>query len=206
MTVLNCAHERFYGPLLNEAELKNFVIQPENRGTAPAILAALLRLLATGHTGPVAIFPSDHYVSDDFVLMRHVSTALHAVDLSPRMIVLLGITPDGPETEYGWIEPGAPVAASHPLLAQISQIRRFWEKPSSSIARDLYDRGYLWNSFILVAEALTLVSLIARALPELHSAFAGVRSLLDDATEHATEQEMLRTIYRDLPSIDFLRP
>jgi hypothetical protein len=40
-------------------------------------------------------------------------------------------------------------------------------------------------------------------LPELHSAFAGVRSLLDDATEHATEQEMLRTIYRDLPSIDF---
>ena len=198
MTVLNSAHERFYSRLLNETEPKNLVIQPENRGTAPAILAALLRVVATGHTGPVAIFPSDHYVSDDHVFMRHVATALHAVDLSPRTIVLLGITPDSPETGYGWIEPGAPVATHH-LLAQVRHIRRFWEKPSSSSARDFYDRGYLWNSFILVAEAPTLLSLIARALPEHYSALTGVRSLLD----RASEQETLRTIYRDLPSLDF---
>lgn len=38
------------------------VIQPENRGTVPAILYSLLRLTTMVSRGPVAIFPSDHYV------------------------------------------------------------------------------------------------------------------------------------------------
>jgi mannose-1-phosphate guanylyltransferase len=113
----------------------------------------------------VAIFPSDHYVSDDSVFMHHVAMALRAVVLSPRLIVLLGIAPDGRETEYGWIEPGAPVAATQPALRQIRQIRRFWEKPSSDVARDLYDRGYLWNSFVLMANAPTLLAAITSAKP-----------------------------------------
>lgn len=199
ITVLNCAHEPFYSPLLSGTPPRNLLIQPENRGTASAILCALIRLIEDGRTGAVAIFPSDHHVSDDSVFMRHVSTALCAVDLSPQLIVLLGITPDGPETEYGWIEPGTPVAAIHPALGQISQIRRFWEKPSPGVARDLYDRSYLWNSFVLVANVATLLSLIARTLPELYLAFTRIRSFLGTATE----EEVLRTIYRDLPSADF---
>ena len=79
---------------------------------------------------------------------------------------MLGISPDGPETEYGWIESGAPVAPMHPDLGQINQIRHFWEKPSPEIALNLYRRKCLWNSFILVANATTLLSLIASALPE----------------------------------------
>src|SRR5580658_3919201 len=133
LTVLNRSHREFYAPLLNVTPWQNLLIQPENRGTAPAILCALLRLIETGHTGPVAIFPSDHYVSDDSVFMRHVTAAFHAVELAPRLAILLGITPDGPDTEYGWIEPGALVAAKHPVLEQVSQIRRFCEKPSPEV-------------------------------------------------------------------------
>jgi mannose-1-phosphate guanylyltransferase len=199
ITVLNRAHEPFYTPLLNGAASRNLLIQPENRGTAPAILSALMRLVEARHTGPVAIFPSDHYVSDDSIFMRHVSTALCALDRSPRLIVVLGITPDGPEAEYGWIEPGAPVATAHAAPAQISQIRRFWEKPAPGVARDLYERGYLWNSFILVANTPTLLSLIGRVLPELCLAFTRVRSFFGTATE----EEALRTVYRALPSVDF---
>ncbi len=198
ITALNRAHEQFYAPLLNGTECKNLLIQPENRGAAAAILCALFRLVGTGHVGTVALFPSDHYVSDDSVFMRQVSTALRAVDLSPQLTVLLGITPDGPESEYGWIEPGAPVAVP-PALGEISQIRRFVEKPSPEVARGLYDRNYLWNSFVLVGNAQTLLSLFARALPELYSTFAGVRFFFGSAAE----KEILRTIYREIPSVDF---
>jgi mannose-1-phosphate guanylyltransferase len=38
------AHERHYRDLLKGILPENLVIQPENRGTAPAILYALLRL------------------------------------------------------------------------------------------------------------------------------------------------------------------
>lgn len=199
ITVFTRAHERFFGPILGGSTTSNILIQPENRGTAPAILGALLRLIEEGHTGPVAIFPSDHYVSDDLRFMRHVSAAFCAVELAPRLTVVLGINPDGPETEYGWIESGASVAPMDPDLGQINQIRHFWEKPSPEIALNLYRRKCLWNSFILVANAMTLLSLIASALPGMYSVFRPTESFADAASE----EESLRTIFRDLPTTDF---
>jgi mannose-1-phosphate guanylyltransferase len=196
--VLNRSHEQFYSPLLANYPSHRQLIQPENRGTAPAILCALLSLVENGHKGPVAIFPSDHYVSDDFVFMRHVSDALRAADLAPELVVLLGITPDGPETEYGWIEPGPPVAASDHALRQINQVRRFWEKPSLDVARDLYSRNHLWNSFIFVGNALNLLSVIASALPEMYRLFSGLEAFTGSASD-----EVLQNIFRTLPSLDF---
>jgi mannose-1-phosphate guanylyltransferase len=199
LTVLNRAHRQFYTPLLSGTASGNLFVQPENRGTAPAILCGLLRLAETGHTGPVAIFPSDHYISDDSLFMQHVYTAMRAVDCSPQLTVLLGIAPDGPETEYGWIEPGSPLSLPGAGICAISRIRRFLEKPSPEVARHLYDRNYLWNSFVLIANPTTLLSLIAKALPELHSALSGVRPFFGGAAE----AEILETIYRQLPSADF---
>ena len=199
ITVLNCEHEQFYSPLLGGTPSRNLVIQPKNRGTAPAILFALRHLIEDGHTGPVAIFPSDHQVSDDSKFMLQVATALCGVELSPDLIVLAGITPDEPASDYGWIEPGASVDAAHAVLGQISRVRGFWEKPSPAIARDLYHRGCLWNSFVLVANTRTLLSLIARALPAVYREFIQIRSFLGIAAD----EEIVRTIYRDLPSVDF---
>jgi mannose-1-phosphate guanylyltransferase len=199
LTVLNRAHRQFYSPLLHGTAPGNLFIQSENRGTAPAILCALLRLVETGHHGPVAIFPSDHYVSDDSAFMLHVATAFRAVARSPQLTVLLGIAPAGPETEYGWIEPGSPLALPTAVTGKFSRIRRFIEKPSAEVARDLYDRNYLWNSFVLIANPTTLLSLIARALPELYDTFSGVRPFFGGAAE----TEILQTVYRQLPSEDF---
>jgi mannose-1-phosphate guanylyltransferase len=201
ITVLNRAHEAFFAPLLNGTASRNPLVQPENRGTAPAIMGALIRVIEAGHAGPIAIFPSDHYVSDDSIFMRHVASAFCVVAHSSRLIVLLGITPDGPETDYGWIEPGAPVAGAHPAFEQISHIRCFWEKPSPAVACELFDRGYLWNSFIVVAKAVVLLSLIAAAVPELYLALSRLRSFFGGAKE----EDVLRTVYRDLPAVDFSR-
>jgi mannose-1-phosphate guanylyltransferase len=199
ITVLNRAHKRFYSQLLNATEYRNLLVQPENRGTAPAILCALLRLIETGHPEPVAIFPSDHFVSDDFTFMRHVSMALRAVETVSQLTVLLGIAPDSPEAEYGWIEPGAPVEIPLSGLGQISRIRRFLEKPSPALACKLYDSRHLWNSFVLVGNPTTLLSLIARAVPELYDAFEGVRPFFGGAVE----EEILGTVFRGLRSVDF---
>jgi mannose-1-phosphate guanylyltransferase len=198
-TVLNRAHKRFFSPLLNGTEYRNLLIQPENRGTAPAILCALLRLVATGHIGPVAIFPSDHYVSDDFAFMRDVATALRAVDRISKLSVLLGIVPDSSESEYGWIEPGARVEVPLTGPGQISRIRRFLEKPSAEVACDLYAQHYLWNSFVLIGNVTTLLSLIARALPELYGAFDRLRLFFGGAVEG----EILQTVFREITSADF---
>lgn len=199
LTVLNRAHRKFYSPILNGTSASNLFIQPDNRGTAPAILCALLRLVEAGRTGPVAIFPSDHYISDDAAFMLHVATAARAVNRSPQLTVLVGIAPDGPETEYGWIEPGSPLALPEAGFGKISRIRRFLEKPSPEVARELYDRNYLWNSFVLIANPTTLLSLIARAVPELYEVFSGIHPFFGGAAEN----EILQTIYQQLSSVDF---
>jgi mannose-1-phosphate guanylyltransferase len=199
ITVLNQTHEQFYSPLLYGGSSTNLLIQPRNRGTGAAILAALMQLVEIGFTGTVVIFPSDHYVSDDSIFMDHVSVALLAAELDPQMAVILGIKPDYPEAQYGWIEPARNVIGTYPEFAPISQIHRFWEKPTPGVACELYERGYLWNSFVIITNAKSLLFLMAKALPDLYRRFASSRL----AFASVREEEILRTVYRDLPSTDF---
>jgi sugar lactone lactonase YvrE len=136
-------HARFYAPLLADVRSRQIVAQPGNRGTAPAILYALLRLAAVAPHDPVAILPSDHYVSDDAEFMAHVDAAFDLVTARPELVTLLGITPDRPETEYGWIEPAPAIAG--PRGRPFHGVRRFWEKPDAALARTLLADGFLFT-------------------------------------------------------------
>jgi hypothetical protein len=140
ITVLTASHARFYRPLLEGLGQGHLAIQPEKRGTAPAILYALMRLKKLAPKCSVAMFPSDHFVDDDRRFMRHVEAALRAVDDRPEQTILLGIEPTEPDAQYGWIEPGELVANE---CEPIRQIRRFWEKPPLPIARRLMNSGWM---------------------------------------------------------------
>lgn len=195
LAVLAHAHERHYRDLLKGILPENLVIQPENRGTAPAILYALLRLSKAAPDACVAVFPSDHFVSDDCEFMRHVESAFDAVGSRPEMIALLGITPHAAESGYGWIEPGELVVRRAPLF----RVRRFWEKPRSDVASELLRAGCMWNSFVMVARISTLIGLIMVALPELFASFSRIHDLLGTARE----QGGIERLYKRIPSASF---
>ena len=72
LIVVTREHEPYYAPALAELPARNVVEQPVGRGTAPAILYALLRLRTVAPGGTVAILPSDHYVDDDAAFMARV--------------------------------------------------------------------------------------------------------------------------------------
>ena len=199
LAVVVRAHERFYAPLLADLPARCMVIQPENRGTAPAILYGLLRLITMAPRGPVAIFPSDHYVSHDAAFIAHVDGALQAVIARPDLVVLLGITPDSADGEYGWIEPGDPIMGSSPW--DLCRVRQFWEKPFPRMAQTLRARGCLWNSFVMVAYPSAILTVIENAVPALFDAFGSVRSRLATPWEDDT----LDRLYSRLPSTDFSR-
>jgi mannose-1-phosphate guanylyltransferase len=91
------------------------------------------------------------------------------------MSVLLGITPDSPETGYGWIEP-AQVTSTAPLRTFL--VSRFWEKPPSEVARRLMATGCLWNSFMMVGQLPTLLGLFILALPDLYASFWKIKPTL----------------------------
>jgi mannose-1-phosphate guanylyltransferase len=189
------AHERHYRELLKQILPENLVIQPEKRGTAPAILYALLRLSKAVAHAWVAVFPSDHFVSDDREFMRHVDLAFDAVGSRPELTALLGITPNAAESGYGWIEPGELVVRRGPLF----RVRRFWEKPSSELAGDLLRAGCMLNSFVMVAQVSTLIGLIMVALPELFASFSNI----DDLLGTAREPDSIENLYQRTPMTNF---
>jgi mannose-1-phosphate guanylyltransferase len=194
LVVLTRAHARFYGPLMGTLPPDQAIIQPMGRGTAPAILYGLLRIAAEDPRGTVVILPSDHYVADDRAFMQHVATACGAVDERPDLMVVLGIAPRGPETEYGWIEPGDPLP-----LSDLRRVRRFWEKPAPAVASLLYESGCLWNSFVMVAQVPTLLTLIRLRLPGLIAAFEGARGFM--GTEK--EAQAIERVYSHLAPSGF---
>jgi len=190
-------HERFYAPLLADLPRARLLEQPANRGTAPAILYGLLRIVGAAPTAAIAIQPSDHFVSDDAAFMRYVELAFHAVAVRPHLVVLLGVTPEYPEPEYGWIDPGELI----PDAAPARWARGFCEKPSPALAVRLLARGALWNSFVVVARLPTLAVLIQRTVPALFRAFAPVLSNLDTPRE----EDAVRMAYSRLETVDFAR-
>ena len=192
--VVTRAHRRFYEDLLSDVSASRLVVQPRNRGTAPAILYGLART-QVGPSSAVAVFPSHHYVGDDAAFMRHVDLAFEGVRARPDLLVLLGAMPDGPEVNYCWIEMGDRIGD----YLQLFRIRSFWENPSPRLAIRLWQSGCLWNSSVVVGRAPALSLLMSKVLPRLAASFDDLRPAI--GTER--EGEAVEAVYATLPERDF---
>jgi mannose-1-phosphate guanylyltransferase len=197
LVVLTKSHEHFYKESVSTRNSDRLLVQPENKGTAPAIVYALTRIAWKSPDAVVAFFPSDHYFSDDDTFMSHVETAFEAASSKIDNVILLGITPEGPEVEYGWIEPLGSTLGNLPRA--ISRVRRFWEKPTPNLAGDLIKRGCLWNSFVMIGRVDSFLRMARRTLPELCDLFSSIIP----SFETSTEFNQLQKLYARVPSTNF---
>lgn len=190
-------HRRFYSSLAHEISTDLLLQQPANKGTAPAILYALLRVAKKSPHAMVALFPSDHFFTDDELFMSHIDTAFDSVQVRPELVTLLGIKPTSAEKEYGWIEPQRSILGS--AARSITQVRRFWEKPNARQAHTLMERGCLWNSFVIVGRVDALVRMTQAAIPQLFARFAA----LTPAFETAHERKALAELYSTIDDVNY---
>jgi len=188
--VVNRMHESYYAPILGDEPAANLVIQPRNCGTAPAIVYSLLRIAALDPNAVMAFFPSDHYISDNQKFMTHIRVALDIAHKTPDRVILLGLEPESPEVEYGWIEPAQMI----PGHARVFRVRRFWEKPNQWLAQVLQLRGCLWNSFVMIASVQGLLEIIENADPDLYRSFSRLSSLLQTHAETQAIQDLYERI------------
>jgi len=175
----------------------SLVVQPANKETAPGILLPLLHVYKRQPDAIVALFPSDHFVLDEERFMNHVDRAFRIVEADPSRLVLLGLEPDAPDPEYGYIVPGNKLDALQ--LESARQVEMFVEKPSTKVAEKIIDRGALWNTMVMVFACETLLSVIRCAAPDLHRDFEPIQNALGTAEE----QQVIEQVYRKLPSLNF---
>ena len=145
----------------------------------------------------MAVFPSDHYVSDDAAFMLHVALAAQVVSSFPWTIVLLGARPTGAGGRLRLDRTAEPLEVAEQAIP-VRRIRQFWEQPSLELARRLLDMECLWNTFVLVASLPTLLEMMMKSLPALYASFAEARS----KTHSCLEDRGLTKVYDTLPSID----
>lgn len=194
---LTAKHEKFYQTAIWDVPETRRVVQPENRGTAPAILYSLMRVSVEEPNAMVAIFPSDHFFTDDEKFMAQVDSAFRAAELESRSVVLLGLEPDKPETSYGWIEPATSLFGSEP--GGVSRVARFWEKPTRKAAEQLMMSGSLWNSFVIVGRAEAFLELFRSHLRDSFRMFDISKKML----RTSQEKPLMRAIYSWLPDSNF---
>jgi mannose-1-phosphate guanylyltransferase len=110
----------------------------------------------------VSILPCDHYYSSETAFAAALETALEIAEQHTGSLVLLGASPKGPETEYGWIQTGESVG--RPVLFRVQGFR---EKPTLPVAENLYRNGSLWNMFVMAGHVRAFLDIASSTAPEL---------------------------------------
>ena len=193
VAVVASAHRSWWAEELRDILSENILVQPLNRGTAPALLLATVHILNKDPDATILFLPSDHGVEDELILSRTLSAALRFVEEQPDSIVLIGVTPTHPETEYGWIVPeGRSQCVAQP-------VRHFVEKPSHESAAHLMEQGALWNTFMLAASGTAFLDRFLQAAPDF------ARRYLCHLSHNGWTEAGLSRFYHTLRHRDFSR-
>ncbi|WP_077036167.1 mannose-1-phosphate guanylyltransferase/mannose-6-phosphate isomerase [Pelomonas sp. KK5] len=137
------------------------LLEPLGRNTAPALTLAALQALEGGQDPVLVVTPADQTVTDGAAFTAALRKAV--IEAAGGAIVILGITPDRPETGYGYIR-----AAED---AQGLSVAQFVEKPDAATAeRYVADGSYFWNSGMFVLRASTWMKALERFRPDIAAA------------------------------------
>ena len=135
----------------------DMVLEPERRNTFPAIALAASHLAlrrACSRDEVVVVVPSDAYADAEYF-----DTIAHIISLAERDVadlILMGIPPTGPSTDFGYVVPSAPIEEG------CFMVQRFTEKPDAKSAEELLELGAYWNAGVFAFRLGYLMDIISR--------------------------------------------
>lgn len=135
------------------------LLEPLARNTAPALTLAALAAVEKGDDPVLVVTPADQTVADASAFNGAMHDAIRKA--AEDAIVILGVTPDRPETGYGYVQA---VVGSTPILV----VERFIEKPDEATALQyLAEGGYYWNAGMFVLKASVWLQAIESFRPDI---------------------------------------
>lgn len=207
VTVVAQDHRRRGWPEHLKRKAGRVVVQPMNRGTAAAVFLALTYIRhevsktsesRSASLPTVLLFPSDHFVYPEDRFLEIVRAAVGAAEILPQKMVLLGVTANRAEMDYGWIETGSELG--HCRGHRLQAATYFKEKPLSNPGQQpVLAASGLWNTLILATNGDLLWSLGHSCFPEMMSRLECFAASIG----HTNEEAELDALYQELSSNDF---
>lgn len=176
--------------MLPDVPRSNILAEPVGRNTAPCVAWAAARVRRIQPEGVLAVLPADHHIGDEKGFVEVLSRALDAA--TGGDMVTIGIQPSRPETGYGYVELGEPIAEG------VHRARRFVEKPNRQRAEQFLAAGnFLWNSGMFFFRADVILDAVRAHLPGLGEAIEA----FDEAARAGNEAAVVVERYADLPAV-----
>jgi mannose-1-phosphate guanylyltransferase/mannose-1-phosphate guanylyltransferase/mannose-6-phosphate isomerase len=175
------------------------VVEPVGRDTAPAILAAALMIAREAEDGDDALMlvaPSDHVIGEPEIFRSAVERGAEAA--RDGALVTFGVTPDRPETGYGYLE-----LTRAPEGDGAVPLESFREKPDAAAAAEMLAAGtYLWNAGIFLFRVRDLLAAFEAHAPDL---CPPVRAAVDEGREDLSLYRLAEAPFAEARaiSIDF---
>lgn len=197
--VADAAQTRQARKLLPKLPGSCFLVEPEARNTAPALMMATARVWLENPEAVVAVLPADHLIRDRDRFLRRLADAAEAA-ARDEVLVTFGIPPTAPATGFGYIHRDRRAArkigrtAFYPVLS-------FKEKPDRALAEEYIASGdHAWNSGMFLWRAGVFAAKIERFAPALLPAWQAML-----AAFRSGNAARLRTAFRLAPalSIDY---
>lgn len=153
-------------------------VEPRARGTGPVLAWAAHRIRREDPEGVMISLHADHVIDPEEAFLELLPRA-GALARERDLLLTVAVRPDRPETGYGYIRAGEPVADEEGLRAW--RVETFVEKPDRATAEAYLERGYLWNSGIFLWPAACFLDEVKTHAPEIGEPL----SLLDRGDDEA---------------------
>lgn len=179
--VTNKKYSEIVKAQLPDVPQENILLEPCRRNTAPCIAYASWRIKAKDPKANVVVTPSDHVVMDTQEFRRVVKSCMKFT-AETDAIVTLGMTPNRPETGYGYIK--ADLSTSSPRNKEIYRIDAFKEKPNLETAMDyIRQNNYFWNAGIFIWSVSTIVNAFRVYCPSISKVFEDMLHIYGSSQE-----------------------
>lgn len=177
---------------LPEIPEQNILCEPVGKNTAPCIGLGAAHISKKYDDAVMFVLPSDHLIKYNTMFLNTLSDAAEVAQAGDNLVTI-GITPDYPETGYGYIK-----FQPDKMMKRAFAVERFVEKPNLETAKTyLASEQYLWNSGMFIWKVSTILNNLKAYLPETAQGLGLIR----DAIGTPEEQSVLEREFAAFQSV-----
>lgn len=171
---------------------ESFIVEPEGRGTAPAIGLGAIHLRRQDPEAIMAVLTADHFIADVARFRQVLAAAAQVAE--EGHLVTLGIMPSSPSIGYGYIKQGESLDTVEGF--PVFRAERFTEKPSPETAIHMVESGeYSWNSGMFLWRVDRILEEFQRQMPEFYVQLAEVEATLGPSGYGAGYEATLNRVW-----------
>jgi len=163
---------------LPEIPEENILCEPVGRNTAPCIGLGAVHIAHKYRDALMMVLPSDHLIKYNSMFVSSLQDACQIAEENTNLVTI-GITPDYPETGYGYIKFN-PEKCNGRAFA----VDRFVEKPSLEVAKEyLETEEYLWNSGMFVWKVSSVLKNMEQFMADTYQGLLKIQSTIGTQEE-----------------------